>query len=78
MPSSVSSVSRGAGALIADCIVIGLQPWFKGVITAGHGAQFPPSEHSWTPAEERADGETAGGQPAIYSSLSFLHFLHSA
>lgn len=47
-------------ALIADCIVIGLQPWFKGVITAGNRAQFPPSEHSWTPEEDWADGKLLG------------------
>lgn len=59
--SSVSSVSCGAGALMADCIVIGLQTWFKGVITAGNRAQFPPIEHSWTPGGRLDWWETAGG-----------------
>lgn len=76
LESSVSSVSRGAGALIADCIVIGLQPWFKGVITAGNRAQFPPSEHSWTPAEDPTDGKLLGAsEPFTVASPSFTSFI---
>ena len=75
-PYSVSPVSRGAGALIDDCIVIGLQPWFKGVITAGNGAQFPPSEHSWTPAEDQTDGKLLGASELFtIASPSFTSFL---
>lgn len=70
--SSVSSVSRGAGALIADCIVIGLQPWFKGVITAGNRAQFPPIEHSWTPGEDWTGGRLLGAHTVVKTLLQLL------
>lgn len=70
--SSVSSVSRGAGALIADCIVIGLQPWFKGVITAGNRAQFPPIEHSWTPGEDWTGGRLLGAHIVVKTLLQLL------
>lgn len=72
LPSSVSSVSRGAAALIADCIVIGLQPWFKGVITAGNRAQFPPSEHSWTPEEDWTDGKLPGSTVGSWRQWPYL------